>query len=255
MLVLDRKLLLFRVKEIHFADKPFDIYGCDRLNFLYCKGKFDMKGFICTPYLTLVTNLTEDVDVLWKKLTSHCRQKINRAQKDDTKISINEHYEEFYDIFRLFASQKRSYGLPFGIGLPNLDTLKRCSTLFTAELQGETIAGHLFLQGETIFRAYISVSKRLGAQAQRANSIGNANRLAYWEALKYAKGKGLLEFDWGGVWPDEEANADPIKGNINRVKREFGGERVQLYCYEKVYSRKYRIAHNVLERVPGINLQ
>lgn len=254
MLVLDRKLLLFRVKEIHFADKPFDIKGCDRLCFQYCKERFDVQGFTCTPYLTLVTNLTEDVDVLWKKVKSSCRSEIREAQRDNTTISINKHYEEFYHIYRLFVSEKRGYGLPFGIGLPSLNTLKRCGTLFTAESQGEIIGGHVFLQGETIFRAYLSASKRMGAEKERAALIGRANRLMYWEALKYAKGKGLLEFDWGGIWPDEEANADVNKQHINQFKRAFRGEMVQLYCYEKVYSRIYRIAYNLLEKVPGINL-
>jgi len=251
MLVLDRKLLLFRVKEIHFADKPFDVSGCDRLCFCYCKGRFDVQGFTCTPGLTLVINLTEDLDVLWKKLKPQCRQQINRAQRQDIKITINKYYEEFYHIFRLFQSQKRGYGLPFGIGLPSLDTLKRCGTLFTAESQGEIIGGHLFLQGQTTFKSYLSASKRLGTEKERYHLIGNANRLMYWESIKYAKGQGLQEFDWGGMWSDEEANADVSRQNINQFKRSFGGEMVQFYNYEKIYSRIYRIGYSLLERVAG----
>lgn len=251
MVVLDRKLMLFSVKEIYFADKPFDVNGCDRLIFHACKGKFDVPGFTCTPCFTLVTNLTEDLDVQWLKLKRNCRQKINRAQRDNTKVSINKHYEEFYHIFRLFQSQKKGYGLPSGIGLFSLETLKRHGTLFTSEIQGEIIAGHLFLQGETTITSFLSASKRLETEEEPSHLIGNANRLMYWEALKYAKETGLLEFDWGGIFPDEMAEADVSKCNINQFKREFGGERVQLYDYEKIYSRIYRIGCSLLERVTG----
>jgi lipid II:glycine glycyltransferase (peptidoglycan interpeptide bridge formation enzyme) len=129
--------------------------------------------------------------------------------------------------------------------------LKRYGTLFTAEAQGEIIGGHLFLEGETIIRSFLSASKRLGVDKERAAVIRRANRFMYWEAVKYAKEKGLLEFDWGGIFPDEVAEADPAKDHINRFKRSFGGERVQLYDYEKIYSRIYRIGCSLFQRVTG----
>lgn len=245
MLVLDRKLLLFRVKEIHFADKPHDVDGCDRVCFLFCKGKFDVKGFTRRQSLTLVTDLTEDLDTIWRILRRTCRYEINRALREGIKIRINEHYEEFYHIFKSFMSQKKGFGLPFGIGLPGLNTMKRCGTLFTAESQGEIIGGQIYLQGETIFRSSVSASKRLEAEKEKAVKINRANRLLYWEAIKYAKEKGLREFDWGGIWSEEEADRDKSKHGINLFKRSFGGETVLRYSYEKVYSRTYRIAHHL----------
>src|SRR4030042_6862151 len=134
MMVIDRKLMLFRVKEIYFADKPFDVNGCDRLIFHACKGKFDAPGFTRTPCFTVVTNLTEDLNMIWRKMKLNARNDIIRAQNEDIKISINEHYDQFYTIFKLFQSQKKGYGLPFGIGLCGLETWKKYGTLFTSEI-------------------------------------------------------------------------------------------------------------------------
>lgn len=252
MLVLERKLIIFRVKEVHFADKPHDIKGCDRLCFHSCKDRFDVQGFTCTPCLTLVIDLTEDLDTVWKKIKPNCRNEINRAQREDIKISINEHYEEFYHIFKSFVSQKKGYGLPFGIGLPSLNTLKKCGTLFTTESQGEILGGHLYFQGETTLTLYLSASKRLEAEKEKATLIRRANRLMHWEAIKYAKTNGLLELDFGGMWPQEEADADTGKRNINQFKQSFGGKIVPVYDYEKVYSPIYRIAYNLLMRVTRV---
>ena len=47
MLITDRKILTFDIKEVHFSDYPHDIENCDFLNFQYCKDKTNVKGFSC----------------------------------------------------------------------------------------------------------------------------------------------------------------------------------------------------------------
>ena len=71
--------------------------------------------------------------------------------------------------------------------------------------------------------------------------IGNANRLLHWEAIKYAKEKGIKEFDWGGLWSVEEAEKDESKRTVNFFKQSFGGEIITCYTYQKIYSKIYKL--------------
>lgn len=50
-----------------------------------------------------------------------------------------------------------------------------------------------------------------------------------WEAMKYAKEKGIKELDMGGLFTD----------SLNSFKESFGGKRVTYYAYSKNYGLSY----------------
>ena len=79
----------------------------------------------------------------------------------------------------------------------------------------------------------------------KVSIISNADRLIDWEAIKYAKEKGIKEFDLGGLWSKEEAEKDEKKKGINSFKLSLGGEIVTRYSYQKIYSKIYNLAHNL----------
>ena len=69
------------------------------------------------------------------------------------------------------------------------------------------------------------------------------NKLIIWESIKYAKEKGIKEYDLGGYYTGKEL--DQQKENINIFKSGFGGQLVTHYIYEKNYSKTYKLARNV----------
>jgi len=248
MLAIDKKILTFDIKEVHFSNVPYDIKNCDYLKFRYCKDKVNSKGFVRKKELTTIIDLTQELEVIWKNMDNKdMRYWINRAEREGIKIRINEGYEQFYQIFRSFMKKKGIKSLfdIFGVGKISLNAMKQTGTLFVAEYNGEILAGTIYLENDKVIESWIGASKRLEVDKKKRTLVSCANRLADWEAIKYAKEKGIKEFDLGGLWPEEEAEKDRSKKGINDFKLSFGGKTVTRYSYEKIYSRAYRFLYNL----------
>ena len=87
MLEMERKIYLFKIKDIWWANEPFDVGGCDGVTFHACKSKVDREGFNCEAFTTLIIDLTQYLEVIWKNMDkSSCRYAINRAKRDGVKI-------------------------------------------------------------------------------------------------------------------------------------------------------------------------
>ena len=241
MLEIEKKKLIFKRKEIWFSDYPFNVSGCQVVTFKECKNKTELKGFERKDFTTLVIDLTQDLDTIWKNMdNSSCRYSIKRAKREGIEIKINCNYEEFYEINRSFAKDK-----DLGTGDIPVRFFEKNGTLFTAEFNGEVIGGQFYLNDENNMRWLVGASKRLEVNKEMATLIGNANRLIIWEAINYAKNRGIKEFDMGGVYtgnaPDEQ------KERINKFKKSFGGELVTHYIYEKYYSGIYKFARRLYQ--------
>jgi len=248
MLEVDKKILMYTIREVHFSDYPHDIDCCDILKFHYCKNKINAKGFTCQKDLTSVIDLTQDLDTIWRNMDKKStRYRIKRAQREGIKIRINEGYDQFFQIYRSFIQKKGIKSLfdVFGVGSATLETMKKYGTLFVAEYDGEILVGTIYLEDNSNMEAWIGASKRLEADRAKVSIISNASRLIDWEAIKYAKGKGIKEYDLGGLWPKEEAETDRTKKGINSFKLSFGGEIVTRYSYQKIYSKSYNLAYTL----------
>jgi lipid II:glycine glycyltransferase (peptidoglycan interpeptide bridge formation enzyme) len=97
----------------------------------------------------------------------------------------------------------------------------------------------------------VGASKRL-IDSDRATLIGNANKLLVWEAIKYAKGKGLREFDFGGYQVGDRYLQ--LVG-YSAFKKSFGGDLVERYEYRKYYLKIYKLAEWGLARYGGLLAQ
>lgn len=247
MLVLDKKILRFKVKEIHFSSNPFDVEGCDFLIFPFCKNQVNINGFVRYHRLTSIIDLTQDLDMIFNNFHRDTYKGIKRAEREGVKVSINTGYEQFFELYQDFV-QKKGIGSIFGgIGVEtaSLETMKDKGTLFIAEHNGEMLGGMLFLEDEDNLETLVSASKRLEKDTEKKALIGCANRLIRWEAMKYAKGKGIKEFDLGGIFPEDKVAADPEKKGINSFKLSFGGDVVPGFTYEKGYSKMLRFAYRL----------
>jgi len=248
MLIIDRKILTFNIKEVHFSDYIQDIQGCDFLSFQYCKNKVNGKGFTCKKVLTSIIDLTQDLDTIWQSMNNKSvRYRINRAQREGIKIRINEDYEQFFQLYRSFMQKKRLKSLfdVFGVGYINLEIMKKYGTLFIAEYDGEIICGTLFLEDNHNIKSWIGASKRLEVDRAKASIISDADHLIDWNVIKYAKEKGIEEFDLGGLWSEEELKKDESKNGINTYKLNMGGKIVTCYSFQKIYSKTFNLIYHL----------
>ncbi|OGW40849.1 MAG: hypothetical protein A2Y97_13870 [Nitrospirae bacterium RBG_13_39_12] len=238
MIELDRRRFIFKIKEIWFSDYPYDIKGHDIVRFHACKNEVNMDGFECIESPTLLIDLTQDLDTIFKNMNKTCRNLINRAMREGILVTLSQNYEEFYKMFDRFRNKKVLSGM-----IEKFEIIKKYGTLFVGEFEKEMIAGGLFLEDQQAIRYWYSASKRLETDKNKQNLIGNANRLILWEAMKYAKEKGIKEFDLGGYYKGEDKN-DP-RYTINIFKQGFGGKLVTYYTYEKDYSRLHHFIRNL----------
>jgi len=245
MLAIGKKILTFNIKDVHFSDYPYDVEGCDALKFHYCRKKVNANGFTRQEEFTSIIDLTQDLETILQNMNKNTRYCIKRAQGKEIIVRINEDYEQFFQIYKSFIQKKgiKSLFEVFGVGTTTLEAMKRYGTLFVAEYDNEILGGNLYLEKQSSIEAWISASKRLEAGKNKRKLIGYANRLLDWEAIKYAKEKGMKEFDHGGLWPEGEAEENRKKKGINSFKLSFGGEIVTRYSYYKIYSNYLNIIY------------
>jgi hypothetical protein len=234
MLELESRRYGFKTKKIWFSHHPFDVTGYDCVMFFDTKSKVDLAGFQMRPAHTLVVDLTQELDTIWKKMSrKRARKGIKKAQRDGVRIKLNDNYDEFQDLNDSFRKKK---GLSHDS--ESTSVLKRSGPLFVAEYDGEILCGDAFFADGNIIRWRLGASKRL-VDLDKAALIGNANRLLVWVAIKYAKGKGLREFDFGGYTVGDR---DPTQVGYSAFKKGFGGDLVERYNYTKYYSKIYKFA-------------
>ena len=246
MLEVDQKTFIFNIKEVQFAEYPFDIENCDLLTFQYCKNKVDVDGFkLIKKHFTSVIDLTKDLDTIWGNISKSTRNYINRAKRDGIKIRISEDYKEFYKVYNSFIKRKGIAPIfrIFGIGTVYIETMRRHGTLFVAEYNGEILGGMVYLEDYPNISAWIAASKRLEVDKEKATLISRASRLIWWEVIKYAKAKGFKEYDFGGIFSDEEVEKDGMKRGIRSFKLKFGGKTVVRYQYQKIYSKGLKLLY------------
>jgi lipid II:glycine glycyltransferase (peptidoglycan interpeptide bridge formation enzyme) len=228
---------IFKIKSIWFSDYPFDVKNCSYVIFYGCKNDIDLKDFTKEEFSTLIIDLTQELDQIWGNMSKYNRRDINKAKKNGFEIEINRNYEEFYEINSQFRENKGigSFSIP-------IEFMKKYGTLFTAEFNGKIIGGHFYLEDENNMSCVIGSTSRLGVSKEEARLMGDANRLLLWEAITYAKNKGIKEFDLGGYYTGKEP--DPQKESINKFKDSFGGQLTTHYIYQKNYSKIYKLARN-----------
>lgn len=246
MLKINRSLFTFKIKEIWFAEQPYNIENCDSIFFKSCKNKVDVEGFICEEHATLVIDLTKDLEEIWKNMDkSSCRYAVNRAIRDVVKISINKNQSEFIKIYKAFRKSKKQSNLISRLYNPELELIKSNYGLyFTAEHNGNILGGIYLLEDKNTIRWIVGASKRLESNK---TLIGNANKLLIWEAIKYAKNKGLKEFDFGGYSLTAEKGSE--RYGINKFKKSFGGELGMKYFYQKDYSKLLSLIRGMYNRL------
>ena len=236
MLITEQKVAVFKIRELWFADKPYDISGCHSVVFRACKNRVTDTEFECSEFPTLVLDLTQDLDVIWSNMgKKSCRYEIRRATRDGVKVQISTDFAGFCKLNKSFRKMK---GLADSV---DLSYIERYGTLLTANIGSELVAGQVYLEDKDNIRWLLGASKRLEVGDSERVLVGCANRALIWEAIQYAKCKGIREFDFGGY----HSGDNPDLKAINFFKQTFGGVLVTHYIYQKDYSRLYAIARRV----------
>jgi lipid II:glycine glycyltransferase (peptidoglycan interpeptide bridge formation enzyme) len=233
MLITERKFGIFKFVNIYFAEEPgtADVPDCDVITYHTYKNWGDIKGFDRTQYLVTKIDLSQDIDEIWNKIKRQHKRHIHRAEKNGTKVSVSSNYEKFHRIYKNFFKRK-NFMDTFGLKILSLQFMQKYGILFIAENQGELMGGNFYFHD--VHNAFLVDSAYQTIENKKQSA--DANCYLHWEAMKYFKNMGMINYDFGDVSCDDSEINHTMNGG-EYFKRSFGGDVIPRYAYMKFNSR------------------
>lgn len=165
---------------------------------------------------TLVIDLTQDEQTIWKNIRRKRRGDIRRAQKLGVKVEVDSAFKFWDEWFISVIKLRNRIGQP---AFPWMEGAKKTDgILIVALLEGKVLAGEWYTTEGKTLRTRIASSRRYDMRTL----AGNAHALLIWEAMRWAKTKGFEKFDFGGYDPTDHYHG------VNEWKASFGGVRVDV---------------------------
>ena len=237
--------------EIWFDEEPPRLGNVDVLMFRMRPEPLD--NVACAPFLSLVSDLTPDGDVMMAYFGGTNRYKIKRADAKDGlafefMTDTTPHLGAFCAFYDDFAEQKK---LPpaYRRGLAATSEAGQL-VLSSASRRGQRIVWHAYIRSGTTAALLHSASHfRDDKEGADRALVGRANRWLHWKDMLTFKTMGVARYDWGGMFDDESVAAH---ASVNNFKREFGGAPVQSYnCTvpRSVRGRAYTAMRSLIERL------
>ncbi len=222
--------------ELWFGEALPAAHGVDIVVHRYCAEP--VPGSRVTPFLTLVSDLSESPDAIESRFGKDCRYKVRRGEtRDGLEAQFltdpQPRLEAFCGDFATFARGK---------SLASCDEhwlRSACRTgqlvLSAAAHGGETLVWHAHVLSAGTAGLQYSCSLYRDRENDYRALVGRANRWLHWRDMLRFREMGLARYDWGGVFEDA---SDPERAGINRFKQDFGGEPRRIFdCTQPVTLR------------------
>lgn len=180
-------------------------------------------GADAAPYGSYVIDLSQPEDTLWRNIERITRQNIKTAQKKGVIIrSEVEGLDVMYGEIRETFKRSNLSFMSYADFERYVNGLGAYCKIMVADYQGAPQSFVLFAYSD--FCAYAVYAGNI------ANQFQGANKLIYWEAIRFFKELGVMSYDFVG------ARIDPEKGSkqdgINSLKRRFGAKLKHGYMWK-----------------------
>lgn len=181
---------------------------------------------------TLVSDLTEEEEVLWGRLNKNYRYEIRRAQKDGVLLSEYraedlrrrpEILESFEKTYMDFCEQLKNEDLKKDFSSEKIASyMEHDCILVTKAALGNAVVYHLYVADARQAVLCYSASDFRDPSVDQA-AAARMNKLLHWQDMMGMKKAGLKVYDWGNVSSFEQYNG------IDKFKAGFGGEQKTLF--------------------------
>lgn len=239
-----------RVAHAYF-ETPEPLPRCDILRLRQVPACVHGAGWSCTGFDTLLIDLTQSEESLWRSLHGKTRERIRRALKrdeltvarsDDPDPSEVEILARVYDRF----ATERQFGRADREALEQFRRAGALSISRVAHPRHGDLAFHAIVVTPSRARGLLAVMQRSAVPPQEAPLLGRANRLLFWEDLVHFQRRGIREYDFGGLY---QKGDDAALARIAEFKLGFGGRVVTEYKCTGALTWKGRV---VLKLRPGL---
>jgi len=240
MIELDFNNFIFKNKVIYYSDSIFDVDGYSSVSFRAIKNKFDTPLFSYREEIHYVIDLTQSLEVIWNNMNRNVHRNIKKAKQNDINIKFNEGYQEFYNIYKDLTKAKKFKWF----NIYNLDDIKKYGTLIIAEYKNKIISGSVTLEDKNNIIFWLTASNKYSQIKELKKLSGNAAHLVQWEIIKYAKLKGIKEYNLGGC-----ATYNKINKTLREFKESLGSKPYTYYMYDKDYNIVYKLIRNYYRKI------
>ncbi len=217
--------LIIKAKEIGDA---LSVEHIELRHLIPLKNAHDLK--LKTHKVTMLLELPDDPDILWKRFKSKLRSQIRRPQKEGMSVKIGgiDQLDSFYEVFSINMRDLGTPVYPKKFFLNILKSFPKNSWIVSVFYNNLPVASGFIIGFKDVL------------EIPWASSIRKYNRLApnmllYWSILEFACKKGFKKFDFG--------RSSPNKGTY-RFKKQWGATPHQLYWYYWLRNK---------EQLPSIN--
>lgn len=156
---------------------------------------------------TVLLDLTQSEEDLWKAVHSKNRWSVRKARKKGVTFHEGGDHDECYDLYRKMCAINLVAPIPRHI-------LFKLGRLFTVKLDGQVVAFSVIVEDQAKKRAVHEINA-----SDYETRETQANSLLYWEFIRAYQDRGFQEIDLGGIDLHAEFNEGP-----DRFKKRWGGQ-------------------------------
>lgn len=190
-------------------------------------------GADAAPYGSYIIDLSQPEEVIWRNIDRIMRQNINSAKKNG--VIINSGVEHLDAAYLLVSDTFRRSKLPF----MDHESFRRFVSGLGENTLIMTADHHGVAQSYVVF-AFSDYCAYAVYAGNIVNQHQGANKLLYWEAIRFFKQIGVQRYDFVG------ARINPEKGSkqeaLNLFKKRFGATLMQGYMWKySLHTFKYHL--------------
>ena len=215
------------------------------------KNKFKKHHFKMKKFVTFRTNLNDSINEIWKRVAKSARNDITKAERKQVTIKELSQKNELLE----YAELGRKWAKTKGIQLsdPKLlveqdwnDHLSGLQKYFFAFQDEEMISGLRI----GCFNK-IAFTNQVKSSYSKASSLGGP--VLTWNAIKWAKTKGMQIYDFSGVAKPDELQKKDKKfqeqwSGLTDYKKKWGGKEYPYFQFIKVNKKLSYKTYRILSK-------
>ena len=183
-----------------------------------------------------VLDITPDEDILLSNMRKTTRYEIRKAMKLGVEVSVSEEKASFAGFRSLYDETSKRHGFVKHRGIEqefDVYAVDHHAVIINGNYHGASLASALIL---------FSGSQAIYHHGASIQTPIPASYLVQWEAIRYAKRRGMKEYNFWGIAPDDDPT-HPWFG-LSSFKKGFGGQEVRtIHAYDFPVTPKYWILY------------
>jgi len=194
---------------------------------------FKQKGYHTDSWGTIIVDVTQSEEVLWKNIGRDKRRSIKNAEQQGLVVKeakTTEDYDKVVDIIQNMSDRNKilKYKLQYYHIMFKILRERNLFRIFYIEKEGNGVATiSIFIFGKKLFRT-------LAAHTDHNNEQKlHGMEFLEWFVIKWAHQNGYNSYDFTGIRPESK---DKKNLGIMEYKRRWGGKEIHFPYFTKKYS-------------------